>query len=169
MAKPKSTGRELHTIGGEHRTIIQWCEHYGIRVSTVYSRLNRGMTLEQALTTPVVNVGFDLITMNGESRTMVQWAAHYGVKVGDVYARMKRGRSLEEALTATPPHGGNRVYEFNGESHYLRHWAEMYGMKYYLLMQRIKTMSLEEALTTPVVDRRKNKNLITDAATSPDA
>lgn len=40
------------TYNGETHTIAEWAEITGIAVQTIYQRLHRGWTIEQALTTP---------------------------------------------------------------------------------------------------------------------
>ena len=44
------TNNVLYTYKGETKTSKQWCEEYGISQTTLKDRLNRGWTLEQALT-----------------------------------------------------------------------------------------------------------------------
>lgn len=43
----------LETINGETKTITEWCEQYGISSETVRSRQRKGMSLIEALTTPI--------------------------------------------------------------------------------------------------------------------
>ena len=46
----KNTRQNHHmTIRGETKTIAEWCNFYGVSRSTVYSRLARGQTPEEAL------------------------------------------------------------------------------------------------------------------------
>ena len=46
--------KRLITINGVTKYVAEWCRHYGIRSTTVWGRVNhRGMTYEQALTTPI--------------------------------------------------------------------------------------------------------------------
>lgn len=40
-------------INGEIKTIKDWCEQFGIQRSTVYGRVRKGMTLIEAIITPV--------------------------------------------------------------------------------------------------------------------
>jgi hypothetical protein len=42
----------LVTRNGTTKSIMQWCEHYGLNQSTFYSRINTGWSFENALTTP---------------------------------------------------------------------------------------------------------------------
>jgi len=46
---------KLVTRNGETKSIMQWCEQYGLNQSTLYSRLNTGWNFELALTTPKQN------------------------------------------------------------------------------------------------------------------
>lgn len=40
----------FYTIDGETKNLQQWCDHYGVSRSMVAARLNRGWTIERALT-----------------------------------------------------------------------------------------------------------------------
>ncbi|MGC4008855.1 MAG: hypothetical protein QM805_07690 [Pseudomonas sp.] len=40
------------TIDGETKLVTDWCRVYGISVAAVHSRLKKGMTMVEALTTP---------------------------------------------------------------------------------------------------------------------
>lgn len=42
-----------YTINGETKNLQQWCDHYGIKRGTVYTRLEHGWSIEDALTQPV--------------------------------------------------------------------------------------------------------------------
>lgn len=48
----KSTNRPI-TIDGDTKNLTQWCAIYGIKKSTVYSRLRYGWNIEKAIKTPV--------------------------------------------------------------------------------------------------------------------
>ena len=41
------------TIGDETRTLIEWCEIYNINYRTVQDRINRGWSIESAITREV--------------------------------------------------------------------------------------------------------------------
>lgn len=43
----------LVTIGGETKCVAAWCEHYGIKASTVWGRVTRGMSYETAFKMPI--------------------------------------------------------------------------------------------------------------------
>lgn len=48
----KRSHTRLVTRNGETKSIMQWCEYYGLNQSTFYSRLKTGWDFEKALTTP---------------------------------------------------------------------------------------------------------------------
>ena len=52
---------KYHTIGGESKTLSQWCDIYGKKYDTVKARLSIGWTLKDALEKPVkkLNYGSD--------------------------------------------------------------------------------------------------------------
>lgn len=51
----KRSHTKLITRKGETKSIMQWCEFYGLNQSTLYSRLNTGWSFEMALITPKQN------------------------------------------------------------------------------------------------------------------
>ena len=54
--KIQSRNRRSNKIiefNGEKRTLIEWCEIYGMKYSTVYNRLRRNWNLKKALVTPI--------------------------------------------------------------------------------------------------------------------
>jgi hypothetical protein len=48
--KPRK--RRLYTVNGRTLTITQWAQELGISKTTIYERIDRGWTIEAALTTP---------------------------------------------------------------------------------------------------------------------
>lgn len=60
-AKAQANNRRnnsLETIDGDTRTLSEWCSIYGIKPETVRNRQKRGMSLLEALTTPVFDTRF---------------------------------------------------------------------------------------------------------------
>jgi hypothetical protein len=47
----------LVTINGETKSIVGWCKHYKIKPTTVHSRKAKGMSIEDAITTPTQSKG----------------------------------------------------------------------------------------------------------------
>lgn len=45
------------SIGRESLPLVRWCERYGIRLSTAWSRIKKGWSAKRAVTTPAINRG----------------------------------------------------------------------------------------------------------------
>lgn len=80
------------TLNGETLTVPEWSDRLGIGVTTIYYRLHRGATPEQALK-PVGS-----LTHLGETLTLCEWSRRSGVKRTTIRERLKRGCTPEEAL-----------------------------------------------------------------------
>lgn len=104
--QPRAIGRpaELYTIDGVSKTINQWAAHHGLDAALVGQRLQRGYSIEKALSKTRVSRPAKLYTINGVSKTFAEWAAHAGISTNVLYARMNKGRSLAEAV-AMPKRG----------------------------------------------------------------
>lgn len=48
----RRAGKKI-TLNGKSLTLREWCEELGISISTIKTRLYRGMTVEEALTIPI--------------------------------------------------------------------------------------------------------------------
>ena len=87
-------------IDGVTKNAYEWCEEYNINRSTVDSRLRRGMSLKDALSTPIKSRSTAVYEAFGERGTLTLLCERYGMREQTVLYRMKyRGMSLEEALT----------------------------------------------------------------------
>ena len=53
VVEPKGRAGVLHEINGEAHTLREWCEMKKINYQTVMARMNKGISLECALNTPV--------------------------------------------------------------------------------------------------------------------
>lgn len=70
------------TARGETHTPNEWLEINGItRQAAIQRKSKRGMTMEEAVSTPQRKLLCDMVTatINGETRTMREWCEHYGV------------------------------------------------------------------------------------------
>ena len=99
-------GELLFTIKG----FREWCRHYNISDSTVWKRVNqKGMTIEEALQTPVAAKGksrCQMVTIDGETHDIQTWCEKKCIGYSSVRRRVKKGMTIEEALTATKVSGG---------------------------------------------------------------
>lgn len=97
---------KMVTAFGETKSLAEFAEERNISLSTVYTRIRDGQSLEEALN-PYVSDSRKAhpIIHNGEIHTRVEWAARLGITPHALAARLNRGMSTEEALTG-PKKGG---------------------------------------------------------------
>jgi predicted DNA-binding transcriptional regulator AlpA len=88
----------LLTYKDETKCLAEWCEVLGLKVGTVWSRLNRGRSVAEAFSDPVTPPAprHDL-TVDGRVMTAKQWAAKVGVSVSTIYDRQRKGQPLTAA------------------------------------------------------------------------
>lgn len=94
------------------------------------------------------------LTYQGKTLSQSQWARELGLSRNVIHGRVKRGLPVEEILrTEKHAHrGGNynqNLITFNGITMNQKQWAEKIGITPTSLSQRLKTMSVEQALTQP--------------------
>jgi hypothetical protein len=117
--RPESPSRPCcgATAFGEVKPLTTWARDPRCVVSlvTVYTRLNHGWSLENALTIPrncrPTTEGHPL-TVFGETKSMAAWArdARCVVSVVAVFMRLKQGWTLEDALTIPRWHRVKRTH-----------------------------------------------------------
>ena len=85
---------------GERHTISEWAQIVGVSYNTLYMRLHRGETVEQAVARmkKMICVPTE-IKSDGESLTVREWAKRLNVTPNCIYARIERGYTPEEAVT----------------------------------------------------------------------
>ena len=103
----------LLTFKGKTQTVIEWADELDICVGTIRTRLGRGRTIEDALSTSILKSGPPSgnpttrksieeqlrLTLNGVDKTVKEWASSLGLRASTIYDRLKRGCSIEEALS----------------------------------------------------------------------
>ena len=116
MSTPKYyafEGKEA-TINGVTKSWADWCAERGITRRTVYFRMRKGMTFEEAIARKSMRgkaFWESEITKNGETRTAVEWMRHYGISRQCWNQRVfVRGMTEAEAAT-TPLMKGGKILE----------------------------------------------------------
>lgn len=108
--RPKS---EFIINGVSYKSLTSYCNDHNLNINTVYSRIKRGQTLEEAVNqkikkqSPIVkNITKKpinkrpLITINGKSYSNIKAACKdYNIKYNTYRTRRKKGWSVEEAIT----------------------------------------------------------------------
>lgn len=103
------TRKDLLTYNGITQPIHEWALDYGITPELIMKRLGAGMSVEAAVTKPmIVRKGEKLpdqarevitLTFNGRTLTLSEWAKVTGVKRSVLAYRLAVGWSVERILT----------------------------------------------------------------------
>ncbi len=141
------------------KTIRELAIENGIQPSTLRQRVRTGMSIEEAIATPVRTRDVSNVA-HGErfsGKTIAQWSDETGLSYAVIYRRLKiENLSLEEAIRPLDRRGkAPQVY--NGKT--LSQWSAESGINTTTLNERIKRgMSIEEAVSQPVqVSRRRGR------------
>lgn len=87
---------KVHAILGEKLTTREGSEKYGIETGAIYSRLQRGWSMERAVVTPLRSLQIEAF---GRSMTAKEWGAEYNIAQSEINRRILRGKSPEEAIS----------------------------------------------------------------------
>jgi hypothetical protein len=92
---------QLLTLDGRTMPMMQWASETGIKANTIWYRLDRGWTVEDALTKPVQKSWRDnrTITFDGRTMTTAQWSQETGIGKKTIRTRLNRGWTVKDALT----------------------------------------------------------------------
>lgn len=97
-------------LGNEYSSITEMCASYPVKTASLYyARINKGMNIKEALTTPTraTNKGKRKVSVDHLGNTFnsqKEMCEHYGISDGMFEKRIERGWPLEKALT-TPSYG----------------------------------------------------------------
>lgn len=97
---------------GETKTSTEWAEYFGIHPVTFRNRLDRGMSVEEAIETPVMERK-TIVSSTGEAHTESEWSRISGVNRTTLHRRIYiRNMDVDRAITegATNPEIYNHVY-----------------------------------------------------------
>lgn len=93
----------LITLNGETKTMSYWCEYFNIKLSTVYSRINRNKDwgYEKIFSMPLVinKEKGERFVYNGEESNLAGWAKKLKINVETLRQRINRGYSIKDAFT----------------------------------------------------------------------
>ena len=146
----------LHTVDGVTGTVEDLDRYFDISFYTVKGRLDRGWSLEDALSKPIIEK--NVYTVNGYTGSLVELCRHFEISYGTVYYRLSKGMSLEKALISKTPKSINsypsvrgRIYTVRGVTGNISKLSDYFGISKNTVKCRLrKGMSPEEAFTKPV-------------------
>lgn len=97
------------TVNGETHTPDEWIEKIGISRMGAYQRQNRGMTLEEAITTPRKMDTADAVTatIDGVTHTIREWCIINGIRLSNACRHYKE---TGDAVYSVLPHREKMSY-----------------------------------------------------------
>jgi hypothetical protein len=98
QSRNKRTSRML-TYGGKSQCVVSWAEELGMAGHVLQHRIDRGWTVERALTTPVKDAKGKQLTYQGKTQPVSHWAKELGVHAMAIHSRLRLGWSVERTLT----------------------------------------------------------------------
>ena len=90
------------TYKGVTGTMAELCDHFGMDYMLVNNRVQKGWSIEDALSTPKgapTKRRNNLITFNGITKTVSEWNKEIGGSKNTLSERLRQGYSIERALT----------------------------------------------------------------------
>jgi hypothetical protein len=94
------------TLGDRTQSITDWARELKTSRAAISDRLHRGMSVEDALTTPF-NLDQRFLTHAGETLSLTGWSKKLGWPIYVIQNRLRKGWTVERALT-TPPRACRR-------------------------------------------------------------
>ena len=91
-----SRNGKIYTVNGFTGNLTQIAEHFNINYTTLCSRINKGMSIEDAVNTPVEEI--ETYTVNGFTGNLTQIAKHFNVNRKTLKYRLEHGFTIEEAV-----------------------------------------------------------------------
>jgi hypothetical protein len=149
----RSIGARLLTFQGETLMMSEWARRLGLPGGALRSRLNKGWSVERALTTKVgaPKSSENWLTINGVRRTQADWARTTGINPITLGQRLRNGWPPEKAIV--PPERSmnassrGKLYSFQGKSLTIAQWGRETGVKEDTIAHRLrKGWAIEQAL-----------------------
>ena len=147
-------------LGNEFRCVTDMCKFHNISYETFIYRMDKGWSIEDALTTPE-STKFKRIKdhLGNEFDSERDMCKHYGASYSKFRKRKGRGKSIEECLRVKTneiegkgikieDHLGNK---FKSKRSLCRHWK----INYYVFIARERRgWSMKDILETPVKEHK---------------
>lgn len=152
------------TYNGETLTLAEWSKRTGIKVGTINSRHNAGMSIEQVFhkgklpfRQPLIRVvptgrKGKTLTYNGETKTVAEWSLIIGVPLHTIGSRVRAGLPIEDVLSPKRIRGKRpELHTVDGVTLTIQQWADKIGVSADALYQRMhKGRTLAEAVAMNV-------------------
>lgn len=145
-------------LGNEFKSIAQMCKHWNMNYTCVKTRLDKGWTVEDALTVPPREFKTK-DHLGNEFNSISEMAKHWGIHVSTLQNRLKLGYTLENALTE-PLHDYSYTDHLGNKFESVKEMCKYWGVKYQTVNGRLqKGWSVEDALLKPIPDNSYTDHL----------
>ena len=132
----------LVVLDGVEMTLLAACHKVGINPATVYTRIRRGIALEDAFDLERHKNSPLLIFKDGKPMRLYQFARKYGLSVNNVYRLHRSGLTGDDILICPEAYNhktSNGVrFECNGMSMSLAGWAKYLGINRTTLKDKLE-------------------------------
>lgn len=158
----------LLTFNGDTKCMQEWADELGLNYITIHSRLSKGWTIEEALSTSRKEghrSRSKIITFQGKTATLPEWSEIIGIHTDTLYYRLKHGWTVENTLTIPPGEGeyiqknerrNLKKITFQGKTLSISKWAKETGLSNSTIEGRLaNNWSIENTLTTPLIKKKR--------------
>ena len=143
-------------LNGEKLTLTQIAQKTGIKRVTLQSRLNRGLSIEEAIKAPLRTL---LFTANNETHTISEWANILNVPRSTIQGRLQN-HSMQEICDDWKENNGKLVigdfspkyHTVNGVTKKQIEWAKELNIPSSTLRYKLKKQTMQE-----IYDSYKNR------------
>lgn len=150
QARNREIGSDLYEYEGRIYSKRQLAEIFGLSETTMYRRLNSGMSMEDAIN-PIMH-GHTLYEYRDNFYTQKELSNLTGTTRHTIRRGLDKGLSLETALN--PFNYEIKQYEYQGGLYTVSELSELRGIDQGTLRNRLRSgMNIHEALDTPVQSR----------------
>lgn len=148
--------KRMITFQGKTMHLAAWARHYNLGESTLWSRLKRGETMQEAVFAST-NDKSKPIGVGTQALTPKQIAKAAGISVGTVYVRKKRGWKGEELLRESCV---QRELTAFGQTKLCTEWAQEYHIATALIHDRLRRgWTAEDAIGAPRIEAGASLNM----------
>lgn len=150
-------------LSNSYDSITSMCEAYGINPATFSKRIQRGKTLEQALTEPVrsrlcQNMNQVIDADGNVFSSLNAMCKHYDMDYNTYVKIRESGMSKKEALAVPKQTSRSCVDHLGNQFKSTSDMCRYYDMDYSVYQNRIRRgWSVKDALTTKLRNRQSNK------------
>ena len=150
--------RVVHTYKGVSGTLRQLCTIFNVNYATVWNRINKGCSLEEAMSN---NAKWSNLEYGGVRGSLRHICKTLGVNYATVWGRLNRGYTLEEAFSGkrhkpfVSRRFTGRQHTYKGVTGNLKYLCREFNFSYAKANQRLrKGFSIEDAFSE--IDMRRN-------------